>query len=238
MPRAERKNTKDSKDKEVLSLYKELSKCYENLRQTTITEPLNPPERHGYEKTLALSEEIAKSEDSSFYQRCLAIVNHTIVDLKSNKFEYYDREQKKYVVRKIGPRNLTPREWDKIKENLTARQRDLFSERWKSHTNFYGTYYEHFWEFTRPWAFVEVIKPHYEYFKVIEDEKLLARIDELYDILYRDTVMCRKLWHLMGWGQNSRDWNHAKVFLKEKEGRKDFQDQVRRHMLGEDDENL
>ena len=237
MPRIEKKHTKDSKDREVLSLYKELKLCYEHIRQTRKTEPINPPERHGYEKTLVVREDLAKSEDNSLYQKCLSIVNNTVVDLKDNKFEYYNYKTKKYEVKHVTPNSLTPKKWEAIQESLTARQKDLFVERYILHTSYVGIYYIHVWEFTRPWAFVEVIKPHYEYYRVIEDEKLLARVDELYKIVYHDTIMCRKLGHLLGWGKNSRDWIYSKVFLKEKEGRKDFQNQIRAHMLGENNED-
>lgn len=207
MPRLEKRHTKESRDKELLSLYAEYNKTSEKLRQSIVKIPLDPPRRRGWEKVLILREDIAKSDEAKVYLGILPFIfKNPIVSYEDKEFLYLDIKTKQYKVKRAVTSYVEPKVWDsEVKNRLTLKQQSLFELKRVRFQSWRDSIYRKVMVFTKPWVFVEYLQPHYEYFDIVVDQVLQKAYDHLHKLIWSNTENYNRLKHLKGWNWDRND---------------------------------
>lgn len=149
-----------SRDRQLREIYEEYRKWCKISWQQPLVE-LAKPIQKGYVKSFTLRDDIARRDDADVFWAILKKVNSyvyskdqefKVTTKKKNVLFVTDKEHVPAVIKDQDMENWNPP--DRIKK--------YFARVEVEHTTSYGSFKTVHWQFTKPWMFAAVIKPHYQ----------------------------------------------------------------------------
>lgn len=139
-----------------------------------------------------LRSDYLKRDDVDKWNKILSYVNDIIV-CRNKDFKFRDRRSGKMIEAKVSPKDLTPKEYNSIEENLKR----YFYKRTISSGNKYYYSSRDVYTLYDTYMFVEKISRHYITKVKVNDKEIDMRINEINDYFYHNSLW-GKLYNLYG----------------------------------------
>ena len=210
---------KFKEEKEIISMWVKHMKLLQSKRNNVTIVELPKPIRKGYVRFFILREDVAKSDDASFYRRFLPLIQSKQY-APDKKFERKEYPSKKMVAMTHEVQPIEHKKWNEL--NFTPKQAALFEKTWIYISNFNGKVLKtgrYVYVFKKPWMFVSKIEPHYVTHKVLIDPDLESQIQELSNKIDRNNLgpkAAKVMGWKWGWKWGWRDWEDTKKKVIEK----------------------
>jgi hypothetical protein len=200
MSRTIRRDNKHKLEKKLISLSRERRKLWDADKALGWIE-LEEPIRSGWEKSLTLRSDYLKRDDVDKWNKILSYVNDIIV-CRNKDFKFRDRRSGKMIEAKVCPKDLTPKEYNSIEENLKR----YFYKRTISSGNKYYYSSRDVYTLYDTYMFVEKISRHYITRVKVSDKEIDMRINEINDYLYHNAL----------WGKLDNLYGHKYNYVEPK----------------------
>lgn len=201
-------------EKEIIALWVKYMKLLRTKREHRELVELPKPVRKGYKRLFVLRQDVARSDDGSFYKKFLPELQNVQY---SNEKEFMQRE---YPSRKLKPmghnlKAIEHKRWNEL--NYTPKQKALFDEVWipnRDHRGRMSRGGRYVYVFKKSWMFVSKIEPHYITHRFIINPQLHSEIQEHCNRIDRNNLG-PKAAKAMGWRWGWRDWKHMRLKIFE-----------------------
>lgn len=173
--RRKKRLVKKDFDKQLIQLRKLEVELWNKRRDLPLV-PLEIPYQKGWQRNFKLRDDVARSNEASFYRELLEKINTWQFSPEKSFKRNKKRKRKHVYVEKVqNVKEFSPSKWTSSKNELTEKEKVHFykRERWCSNFKRYKVHYV----FNEPWRYVLLVSPYMVTHTRMVDSDLENEID-------------------------------------------------------------